>query len=139
MPRSLLREDQIRDADVLTETEHNTEVLHYFNNLVDVTTYSGHAGEYVVANASGTGLEFSSGTSGKVEELYYNDTLIVSTASDGAKVNDSSAFYFGDPTVSGTWRIIRSNDDLAFQRRENDTWVDKFKFTAQEESFLRIG
>lgn len=56
MVRSLLRGEQIVDVDVLSETEHDMEP-HYFNNLVDVTTYSGNPGKYVAVNASGTGLD----------------------------------------------------------------------------------
>lgn len=61
MVRSLLRGAQIVDADVLSEMEHDQEP-HYFNDLVDVTTYSGNSGKSVIVNASGTGLEYIQNT-----------------------------------------------------------------------------
>lgn len=39
----------------------------------------------------------------------------------------ANAFYFGDPSTDGTWRIIRDGDDLSFERRESGTYVFKMK------------
>lgn len=39
--------------------------------------------------------------------------------------NVSSAFYLGDPTIDGTWRIIRSGDDLLMQQREAGVYNTK--------------
>ncbi len=41
------------------------------------------------------------------------------------EVSTNDAFYFGDPTTDGTWRIIRSGANLVFQRRESAAWVTK--------------
>jgi len=61
MVRSLLRESQMVDLDVLTEAEHDA-LSHYFVALADVTTYSGNSGKYVVVNNTATGLEYVSST-----------------------------------------------------------------------------
>ena len=45
-------------------------------------------------------------------------------------VSATDPFYFGDPDTNGTWRIIRSGDNLAFQRREAGLWVSKGKMLA---------
>jgi hypothetical protein len=138
MPRSLLREEQFKDIDVLSEAEHDSEVSHYFRKLADVTTYSGHANEFVVVNASGTGLEFSSSSAGLVEELYYDSNLVMSTASSGVQLNNAfDAFYFGAPNTSGTWRINRIGDDLVFERNEG-TWIEKFKITSKVVDLLEL-
>ena len=39
----------------------------------------------------------------------------------------TDAFYFGDPTTDGTWRIRRDGDDLSFERLESGTWEFKMK------------
>ncbi len=41
------------------------------------------------------------------------------------EINSSNAFYLGDPTTNGTWRIIRSGDDLLMQQREGGSYVTK--------------
>ena len=33
--------------------------------------------------------------------------------------------YLGDPATDGTWRIVRSGNDLNFERRESGIWVMK--------------
>lgn len=41
------------------------------------------------------------------------------------EINSSNAFYLGDPGTDGTWRIIRSGDDLLMQQREAGTYNTK--------------
>ncbi|MEK6557279.1 MAG: hypothetical protein AABZ14_03150, partial [Candidatus Margulisiibacteriota bacterium] len=41
------------------------------------------------------------------------------------QTTSANAFYFGDSATDGTWRIIRSGNNLVFQRRESGVWVDK--------------
>jgi hypothetical protein len=38
--------------------------------------------------------------------------------------------YLGDSATNGSWRIVRSGDDLHFDRRESGAWVNKGSFTA---------
>jgi hypothetical protein len=47
----------------------------------------------------------------------------VATASD-------KAFYLGDPATDGTWRFVRSGNDLVVERRESGNYVLKTTFTA---------
>jgi len=42
----------------------------------------------------------------------------ITTASD-------KAFYFGASNVDGSWRIVRSGDNLNFERRESGEWEPK--------------
>jgi hypothetical protein len=39
-------------------------------------------------------------------------------------------FYLGDPTTDGSWRFVRSGNNLVFQRRESSSWVTKSTITA---------
>ena len=43
------------------------------------------------------------------------------------ETGDANAFYFGDPSTDGTWRIVRDGNDLSFERRESGTYVFKMK------------
>ena len=48
------------------------------------------------------------------------------TLTGDAQVGSANAFYLGDPTVDGTWRIVISGGtDLSFERRESSVWVQK--------------
>lgn len=42
----------------------------------------------------------------------------------------ADAFYFGDQTTNGTWRITIVNEDLNFERRESNLWIPKGGITA---------
>lgn len=44
-------------------------------------------------------------------------------------VRSTDAFYFGDETTDGTWRIIRDGNNLVFERRESGSWVTKSSMT----------
>lgn len=37
----------------------------------------------------------------------------------------TSAIYLGGATTEGSWRIIRSGNNLNFERREGGIWVEK--------------
>ncbi|GIV32718.1 MAG: hypothetical protein KatS3mg031_0253 [Chitinophagales bacterium] len=47
------------------------------------------------------------------------------TVNGTLQVRDSDAFYFGDPAVDGTWRIVRNGSNLSFERKESGVWVQK--------------
>jgi hypothetical protein len=38
--------------------------------------------------------------------------------------------YLGDSATNGSWRIVRSGDDLTFDRRESGSWVTKSTISA---------
>jgi hypothetical protein len=40
-------------------------------------------------------------------------------------VSDSTAVYFGLPSVNGSYRVVRDGNDLNIERRESGTWVEK--------------
>lgn len=52
-------------------------------------------------------------------------TDIFRVQSTGVRVESTLAFHLGDPTVDGTWRIVRSGNNLVFERRESSAWVTK--------------
>lgn len=39
------------------------------------------------------------------------------------------SFYFGDENTDGSWRIVRSGNNLLFERRESGVWVSKSTMT----------
>jgi len=41
-------------------------------------------------------------------------------------IGTSAAFYFGDPNTDDSWRIMREDENLIFQRRESGVWVTQF-------------
>lgn len=49
--------------------------------------------------------------------------------STGVTVPSTLAFQLGDPTVDGSWRIIRSGNNLVMERRESGAWVTKSTIT----------
>lgn len=41
----------------------------------------------------------------------------------------SNDLNIGDPSAEGAWRIVKSGNDLSFQRYESGTWTEKGAFT----------
>jgi hypothetical protein len=50
-------------------------------------------------------------------------------ASGNVRIGSSNAFYLGDPTTTGSWRIIRDGSDLKFQKYNGSTWDTKQTIT----------
>ena len=44
------------------------------------------------------------------------------------ELDSTSALYFGDSATNGSWRIIRSGNNLVVERREGGVWVEKNAF-----------
>ncbi len=42
-----------------------------------------------------------------------------------AKVDSNKAFYLGAEDADGSWRFIRSGEDLLIARRESGVWIEK--------------
>lgn len=57
------------------------------------------------------------------------DRLVIDTTGEIA-IGAASGLNWGDITTDGTWRTMRSGNDLVFQRRESGSWVEKGRFTA---------
>jgi hypothetical protein len=55
--------------------------------------------------------------------IRYSTPLEYGWDENGAVNIDS--LYFGETDVDGSWRIVRSGDDLVFERRESSSWVEK--------------
>jgi hypothetical protein len=45
-------------------------------------------------------------------------------------IKSDSAYYLGVSNVDGSWRIVRSGDNLVFERREATVWVNKSTISA---------
>ena len=58
-----------------------------------------------------------------------NTTGDITSGSD-FEAASAGAMYFGDQTTDGTWRIVRSGNDLVIERRESSSWVTKTTITA---------
>ena len=61
-------------------------------------------------------------------DAYTFDNTVSTTGdmiADDFETDSTGAFYFGDQTTDGTWKIIRSGDKLVFQRRESGAYVTK--------------
>ena len=106
MPRSLLRGEQIVDVDVLSEAEHDQEP-HYFNDLVDVTTYSGNSGKCVVVNASGTGLGYVQNTL-----LELTDTPYSYDTGKYLQSTTSGTEWVSIDGLDGEW-VVKTTDYIA--------------------------
>ena len=90
----------------------------------------------IVNNDSGSGVinDFQVNTDTKVAILAdaSEDKLsLIGFDVDGdIEVGGTDAFYLGDKNTDGSWRIIRDNNDLNFERRESSVWVNKGSITA---------
>lgn len=59
-----------------------------------------------------------------------NMSLDGTFTANNVSVSLTGAFNLGDPTVDGSWRLIRSGNDLKFERLESAAWVEKGSFAA---------
>ena len=100
MPRSEIRENQVKDDEFLSPYEHNNEVNHYFINEVDTpTTFSGSAGKYVRVSSAADALIFS----------VYEESWIEVTSDYNAISGDNMIL---DSTVSGLSVTLPSSPSL---------------------------
>ena len=56
------------------------------------------------------------------------DAAKIDFGSNDVNTGSTSNFYFGDSATDGTWKIVRSGNNLSFQRRESGSYVEKGKF-----------
>lgn len=63
--------------------------------------------------------------SGDTQDLSATEKARITPEGSMQLTLDSQAFYFGPVETDGSWRIIRSGDDLEFQRRESGTYIKK--------------
>ena len=49
--------------------------------------------------------------------------------SGNVNLTDTGAVYLGDANTNNSWRMIRSGNNLVFQRRETGSWVTKGTYT----------
>jgi len=88
--------------------------------------------EGMVINEDGGG---TSDDDFRVETGNVSNALFLDASDDVFDINvdtelaSTKAFYFGDKDTDGSWRIVRSGDDLDFQRRVSGSWVSKSTIT----------
>lgn len=46
------------------------------------------------------------------------------------ETGSANAFYFGDPSTDGSWRLVRSGNDLVIERRVTGAWATKSTIAA---------
>jgi hypothetical protein len=63
-----------------------------------------------------------------LDELY--EFMKYPSFSGPVAVASDMAIYFGKDGEDNSWRIVRSGDDIHFDRRESGSWVNKGSFTA---------
>jgi hypothetical protein len=78
------------------------------------------------AAAGATALGLGTGDAPTFNGLTLTSALSVT---GDVKVGMADAFYMGDPTTDGSWRIVRSANDLVFERLEVGVWVTKWTMT----------
>jgi len=55
--------------------------------------------------------------------------MLIEKLSPNINLGETGVFYFGDKDTDGTWKIIRSGNNLITQRRESGAWVTKNTIT----------
>jgi hypothetical protein len=63
---------------------------------------------------------------------------INNTTSGIALTNSADAFYFGNPTESGVWRIRSVNRNLLFEKYDGSSWNEKFTMDESGEPLLSL-
>ncbi len=111
----------------------------YFSNLVSTSTENSNVNNSVLIGASSKTLALNSdnevvigynavGNGSNTIQLGNTSIVKVKTSGD-IETGSAKAFYFGDPTVDGTWRINRSVNNLIFEIRVSGAWVTKTTMT----------
>lgn len=61
---------------------------------------------------------------------FFRDLVSKTPQVDELHLPTAGIIYFGDDSTNGSWRIVRSGNDLVIQRREADSWVTKSTISA---------
>jgi len=107
---------------------------------VKITGGSPGAGKVLTSDASGlaswNSLASAAGWTSETDKVYTTtstDKVGIGLSSPTSQLDvagdietgDGNAFYFGDPAADGSWRVVRSFNDLVFQKRVSSIWVTK--------------
>ena len=87
------------------------------NATDDITVYTDYIKLYSTGAAEFAQGAVTIGTDAKI------------TTDGDVQTATNSAFYFGDMDTDGSWRIVRSGNNLVFERRESSSWVTKQTMT----------
>ncbi|MFA6152914.1 MAG: hypothetical protein WC716_16450 [Chitinophagaceae bacterium] len=107
------------------ENEIIKAMLRYTPTYPLTTASAGQLGDYSI-NADGTIMAIHNGTQWKY--LYFGDQSLLTTDSPSftnVQALSTGAFYLGNSTTDGTWRIIRNGANLEMQLRVSGAYVTK--------------
>ena len=83
-------------------------------------------GNFAISNkftvAAASGNTAIAGTLGVTGATTLTGSL---TVNNDITTGSGNAFYFGDASTDGSWRITRNGNNLVFERRESGAWVTK--------------
>lgn len=104
-------------------------ITRYGLNIQSTGSWTGAGAKNVglLVNATGGTTNYAALFNGGYVGILNSDPTSALDVAGSVEVGDADAFYMGDPTTDGTWRIVRSGTALEFQRRESGTWVYKMQ------------
>lgn len=112
--------------------------IEHTNGVISMQTYLDNTNSYgaigtvsnhpfsLYMNDGNPLVTLTSTTSVAIGNNHTTATSVLDVAGD-IETGSGDAFYFGDPSTDGTWRIVRNGNDLSFERRESGTYVFKMK------------
>ena len=68
---------------------------------------------------------YASFTVGATGDLTVNPTGGDLLLNGDMEIRSTDAYYLGDQATDGSWRFVRSGNDLVVERRESGSWVTK--------------
>jgi hypothetical protein len=97
----------------------NNGVYNYLTPGVNITFLVNRTSGYVFAKSQHIAAAYTTVDPGAGNQQVDGDTIMSST----------SHIYLGDPATTGTWRLVRSGNDLAFERYDGANWIQKGAIT----------
>lgn len=101
-------------------------------NNVFIGAIVGTAGSQLATASNSVAIGYDSFTTKSNQIVLGNDNMTETVIFSSADIifESTVSLDLGDPTVDGTWRIRRETADLVMERRESDTFVEKFRVEA---------
>ena len=101
----------------------------YNNTTGEYNIFIGYRAGYSETNSNKLYIANSSTTTPLIYGEFDNNLLVFNA---DVEIGDTQAFHFGNKDTDGSWRIIRSGDDLLMQRLEGSpiTWTTKQTISA---------
>ncbi len=116
----------------ITSAASGSQYIEFSQNGTIKGVWGYHAGSDTIQLAFGANFAtnfLAIASSGKVGVGATAPSSQLDIAGD-VEITSTAAYYMGDPTTDGSWRITRSGNDLVIQRRESGSWVTKSTIAA---------